>query len=455
MRLAQGLAELKTNGFLRSVTVLVGGTVAAHAITALALPVVTRLYTPADFSMLAVFTGLLAILSVVACLRFDVAVPMPQDDGDAVNVLALAIACTAIVSAVVALAVLSAPARLAAWLNQPDLEPYLWLLPVGVLLAGTYSALQCWFVRRKGFGSIARTRVAQSFAAATTQVGFGWLAWAPLGLLLGPTLNSGAGSAGLGYRLVQSERPLLGAIAWRRMRAMFRAYDQYPKYSTLEALSNSAGIQLPIIMIAALSVGPEAGYLILAMQVMQMPMALIGTAIGQVYLSRAPVEYRAGRLGDFTTDILGGLVKTGVGPILFVGIVSPALFALVFGEDWARAGLLVAWMTPWFIFQFLATPVSMALHVSGRQRAAFGLQLAGLVVRVSAVFGASLVALGAISEAYALSGFAFYLVYLVTVVRVVGARFLDVAGRVRSALAVLTAWLAASCVVVIVAAWLR
>ena len=62
------------NTFIRAVAVLVGGSAIAHGITAVALPVLTRLYTPADFSVLAVFSGILSVVSVAACLRFDIAV---------------------------------------------------------------------------------------------------------------------------------------------------------------------------------------------------------------------------------------------------------------------------------------------------------------------------------------------------------------------------------------------
>lgn len=442
MRLAQSLSDAWTSGFVRAVSVLVGGTVVAHGISALILPIVTRLYTPHEFSMLAVFSSLAAIISVSSCLRFDVAVALPEDDGDAANVLALAITCAALISAVLAILVLGAPGSVATWLNQPDLAPYLWLLPLGVLFASSHSALQFWFVRRKAFHSIARTRIVQSSIAGGTQVGSGSAGLGPLGLIAGLVLNHGAGCIGLGYRLVSLERQLLGSISWNRIRGMFGAYAMFPKFSTFEALSNSAGIQLPIIMIAALAVGPEAGYLLLAMQVMQIPTALIGTAIGQVYISRAPDEFRAGRLGDFTADVFGGLVKSGVGPLIFVGIASPSVFAILFGIEWGRAGNLVSWMTPWFVMQFLAVPISMALHVTGRQRTALVLQLLGLAFRVTTVFGASKLAVGAISEVYALSGFVFYLLYLVVVLRVTCARGTEIAGRIGDSIPMVAAWTA-------------
>lgn len=404
-----------SKSFIRSVGVLVGGTALAHGITALSLPVLSRLYSPADFSALAVFTSLLSIISVTACLRFDVAVTIPHRDTDAANLFALALGCALVVSLLVAVPVLLVPERIAGWLNQATLRSYLWLLPVGVLLAASYSALQGWLVRKKDFGLIARSRVAQSAAAAGTQVSMGMAGVGTFGLLLGYVLNAGAACIVLGYRVIAIERESLRAITWLGMRAMAVEYRRFPKYSTWEALSNSAAIQWPIIMIAAMAVGPEAGYLSMAMYVMQAPMALFGTAIGQVYLSRAPEEHRSGNLGDFTAEVFGGLLKTGIGPLLFVGIVSPVVFPFVFGAEWRRAGDLVAWMTPWFVMQFIASPISMVLHIMGRQGIALTLQLLGLLIRVSSIWIAAVINNDYVSEAYALSGFLIYMIYCIVV----------------------------------------
>jgi O-antigen/teichoic acid export membrane protein len=291
-----------------------------------------------------------------------------------------------------------------------------------VLLGACYSALQSWFVRKKQFSLIARSRVGQSVGGAGTQVGLGFGGVAPLGLFVGSIMNTSVACIVLGYNLLRAESRLLKTISWLRMKVMAVSYHRFPKYSSLEALSNCAALQVPIVMIAAMPVGPEAGYLTMAMYVMQAPMALVGTAIGQVYLSRAAGEYRADKLGDFTADIFAGLLKVGVGPLLFAGIVSPVAFVIVFVEAWIRAGQLVVWMTPWFIMQFIASSISMALHVSGNQRTALSLQIFGLIIRVTAVWVAETVALNWVSEAYAISGFVFYSVYLVVVLRAVSVR---------------------------------
>ena len=441
-------------GFLRAVLVLVGGTAFAHAITALALPILTRLYSPADFSTLAVFSSLLSIVAVAACFRFDIAIPMPGRDSEAFNLLALAIGCAIAVSMVAGTLALLAPSWLVEIMGRRDLQPYLWLLPFGILMTGMYSALQNWFVRERGFSLIARSRVAQSAASAGMQIGMAGFGAGTIGLVFGYLLNTGSACLILGFRLLRQE------LFWQNVEGLtssslkqaWRDYNRFPKYSTWEALANSAAIQVPVIMIAAFAVGSEAGYLLLAMSIIQAPMALFGTAIGQVYLSRAPEEYREGRLGSFTADILGGLMKAGVGPLLAVGILSPLAFETVFGQGWGRAGWLVAWMTPWFIMQFLATPVSMAIHVTGHQRAVFVLQVFGLILRVSSVLVAAQFSDAPVSEAYALSGALFYFIYLWLVLWCAKCRWNGLLKRSSSGICVVGVWLGVA--VLLVMAWI-
>jgi len=417
--------------------VLVSGTALAHGLSAAALPVLSRLYTPSDFGLLAVFASVLSVVAVASGLRYELAVPLPEQDEDAVHLLAVAIGCALGLSSLLALPALLAPAWIAKQLGQPALASYMWLLPLGVFLAGAYSALQLWFVRQKGFTLIARTRIAQSAFSVGTQVGLGlWAAIGPLGLLLGYVLNTGIACLSLGVQVIRAAP----RISWNRMLALAAEYRRFPKYSTIEALANSASIQFPIIMIAALAAPAEAGYLMMAMSVMQAPMSLIGTSISQVYLSRAPSEYREGRLGDFTVEVLSTLFKAGIGPLMAAGILAPLLFGLVFGANWQRAGWLVVWMTPWFMLQFLAVPVSMALHVTGHQRAALKLQVAGLVLRVALVWVMAKWQEGLISEAYAASGAMFYLVYLIVILTAVRASGRNVWIGIRSGLVAGAVW---------------
>lgn len=443
MSLRQRLARLFSGGFARAVGVLVGGTALGNAITAAAMPALTRLYTPAEFGLLAVFSSLVGIASVAACLRYEIAITMPESESVAAHLVAVSAAAALVVGAVLAAVAAAAAAPIAQRLGQPLLAPLLWLVPLYTLLAGLFAALQYWALRQRRFGSLARTRVTQAAAASGTQIAAGLAGLGALGLLLGPVVNVAAGVLGTLLPALRHDRRVLAAVDAATMRQVARSHARFPLYSTPEALANSASIQLPVMLIAALGSSAEAGHLMLAMFVVQAPMSLLGNAVSQVYLARAPAESREGTLGRFTAEVIGGLLRTGVGPLLALGIVAPFVFAPVFGPAWERAGVVVSWLTPWFVAHLLTAPVSMALHVHGRQRQALALQLGGLALRVGSVLVAAYALEGGLSEAYALSGLLFYAVYLFVVARVAGCRGAELARALRAALRPCALWSAA------------
>lgn len=440
--LSAKLRSLKSSALLGSIGLLVGGTALAQACGVLVLPLITRLYTPDDFTTLAVFASTLSIVSVAACLRLEIALPIPEDDHEAANLLALALCACTLVAVITGTITWIFPVEFTELIGQPALRNYLWLLPIGIWMAGAYAALQFWATRKRRFATIAKTRMTQALGGACTQVLLGWAAFAPFGLLLGQVVSSGAGLFGLARHALRADRLVFRSVTLSGMQRVLKKYDRFPKYSTVEAVSNNAGIQLPIIMIAALSIGPEAGYLMLSMRAMALPMGLIGGAVSQVYLSRAPQEMRAKQLDKFTLQIIEGLAKSGIGPLLFVGIVSPLVFPLVFGKSWQRAGDFVAWMTPWFVMQFLSSPISMVLHVTGNQRAALNLQIFGLVLRASAVGISSALIPSRIVEAYSISGFVFYALYFCVVVRISGIDLRKAIPAVFSSSSMIALWVA-------------
>ncbi|MEW6318334.1 MAG: oligosaccharide flippase family protein, partial [Pseudomonadota bacterium] len=432
---------LRRGGFAQAVTVLVGGTALGHAITAAGMPILTRLYSPAEFGLLAAFSAILMTVSVAVCLRYEVAIAMPEDDQEAENLFVLAALVAVGTSAVSAVLIWFGSDLVSRLSGQPLVGPFLWLLPLCLCYAGVFAALQYWLIRRRQFTSLASARVIQSGSATGVQIGLGAAGFGPIGLILGPLLNSATGCLALLSRVRRDGPSLTASVSWQGIRDAAWRHRNYPMYSATEALANSASIQLPVLLIAVLGSTVEAGHLMLAMFVVQAPMALLGTAVSQVYLSRAPEELRSGNLARFTIGVLAALLRTGGGPLLALGIVAPFVFAPVFGDEWRRAGVVVAWLTPWFVLHFLTAPVSIALHVCGRQRAALVLQIGGLMIRVGAVITASTWIGNLRTEAYALSGLAFYALYLVVVLRVVGCTLSDLRQLVEPALRPCALWI--------------
>lgn len=438
------LTDIFKNRFVRSVSVLAGATAFAQLLMLLALPVLTRLYTPEEFGLLAIFSALLGMISVVASLRYQVAIPLPKTDSLAVNILGVALVAVAGITVLTVIAVILFGDDLVVLIDSPELSTYMWLLPIGVAVIGAYNIFQFWTTRKNAFKRISITRIEQAVGGVGTQLGLGVAGFGVGGLIIGQLISQGSGFFGLARRAIKDDGHMLKQINLRRMTIAASAYRRYPKFSVFEALANSASVQLPLIIIAGFVGSEELGLLMLAMRTIQAPMSLVGRAVSQVYYVRAVDEYRQGELAGLTTKIMGGLAKVGIGPLLFAALVSPSLFGIIFGETWQRAGVLLAWMTPWFVLQFMTSPVSMALHVTSHQRLALGLQVFGFFLRMATVVIAGSLINGGVSEWYAASGAVFYLLYFIVVSNVVGLHADDLGHQLWSAVPYVLAWVVAA-----------
>ena len=413
------IRRLFSNRFVGDTAKLVSGTIGGRIILLLALPVATRLYEPEDFKLLAIVMALVSLVSVVACLRLEIAIPLAENDGDAANLLVMSLISAFVISASILLLTWISTENIANWIGSPEISPYLWLVALGIFLIASYSALQGWIVRAQEFGIIARTRVSQALAGATTMLGLGWFGLVPVGLLLGNILSYGAGGMSLAKHIWTRHSGKILLVDKRSMRETLRRYSRYPVFSVPEALLNVAGMQIPILIIAAHS-GADAGQLFLATQLMSAPISLVGSAVGQVYSSQAAAEYNQGNLLPFTKSIMKRLLLLGLGPMVGAAVLGPLLTPLVFGSDWQRAGEIVSLVAPWMLLQLVVSPVSIGLNVVSRQDIAMALQFSGLVLNLCAVVVALMINGRWLVEALALSGAIFYALYGWVVLRAVG-----------------------------------
>lgn len=373
-------------GFLKAVSVLVGGTAFAQLLTIISLPIITRLYTPEQFSVFAIYTSMLSILSVVCCLRFEIAIPIPESKQEAITLSVLSIISNIIFFILLCCVIFFFSNPLLELLGKSEIAAYIWWLPIGVFLTGLFTTFQYWATRQKQYNIIAKTSVVQSGFGSITQIVSGLLGYGVLGLIFGQVVKSSAGMMKLAKNFYQDCSQSIKKENFSNLKSVFKKNIQFPKYSVWDALANTASIQLPIIIIALLSTGSDAGFLMLAMQLLAIPMTFIGRAVSQVYLAEAPAKVESGEIGEFTVKVLENLLLVGVNILITIGILSPLLVKYIFGQKWASMGIVISWMIPWFIFQLISSPISMIMHIVNKQKLLLLLTLSGLFLKTIALY---------------------------------------------------------------------
>ncbi|GGI96898.1 lipopolysaccharide biosynthesis protein [Halopseudomonas pertucinogena] len=367
--------------FVRGVSVLVGGTTIAQLLMVVISPLLTRIYSPEDFGMLAIYAALLSIAAVISGMRYELAIPLPESAQEAVSVLVLTIICVLGTTAVSAVAVWLASDLMADIMGVPQLASLLWLLPLGILLQGMFKVFNYWAIREKQYPDIARAKIFQSVVMLLVQV-LGYKAGG-VSLLAGHAIGQGFGSAKLARSALR--RPEFKRWRWKEVRLAAVRYRKFPLFSTWEGFFNTTGSQLPPLFFAALFGAGAAGIYALAHRVIATPISILGQAVANVFFSSAAEAHREGKLGALVHSIHYKLAQIAMPPAVALMITAPEVFSVIFGEQWREAGHVARWMTPWLYLVFITSPLSTLFAVMEKQQHGMLFQVVMLISRMAAI----------------------------------------------------------------------
>ncbi len=356
--------------FARRLATLSGGTVLGQAVLVACSPLLTRLYTPAEFGVLAVFIAASSMLLNVMTLRYEYAIPSCRTDDEAAGMVALCAMVTLLVSAALALTLPLVQDSLVDYLAMPDLRGLLWLLPAMMLVWGLTLPLGGWSIRngtfrRNAVGNFAQF-ASQGIAPLALGVAFGGSGSLVLGYAMGPL-------ARLAGFLVAPPRP--SSLRWRRIEfarlcGLARRFWRYPVFSGSSALLQNASQMLPSILIAILYGPAAAGIFGLAQRIMGLPLRMLADAASSVFLAEiARADRRVTHQLFIRTSTT--FLCVGVAGMLPVMLFGPQLFALVFGESWRATGEITQILVPLYLARFVVTPVSQILNVYRQQHMHF------------------------------------------------------------------------------------
>jgi O-antigen/teichoic acid export membrane protein len=380
----------------RSIIQVAGGTAVAQLIAIAASPLLTRLYSPTDFGVYAAATTIVSLALVVSSLRYSTAIPIPADDETAAQLIALAVICVLVTTASLGLGLGLFGGTVAAALGAPALAPVLWIVVVATLGGGLYEVANRWAVRERAYAAVAKTSIAQAVGMAVGQIGCAVAGAGSAGLVIGDAIGRSSGTA------------WLTTVMWRRMRAAFGSvgrrgiwraavrYRRFPLFSGPGAVVNTLNVLAPTILLLVLYGPATAGMFALAQRVGLLPIRLLGASVAQVYIGELARQVAVDRTTAhvlFRATVrrlaIGGLV-----PVAGLAIAGPILFPIVFGPEWAEAGLYLTLLAPAYLALFVWNPVSGTLDMLQLQ--VYGLlpELAGLAIVTVVAFAASSAGVG-------------------------------------------------------------
>ncbi|MDZ7813107.1 MAG: oligosaccharide flippase family protein [Ideonella sp.] len=354
-----------------SLTLLAGGA-AAQALPLLLGPLLTRLFSPVEFGIYHLFAAVAANLAVVACARFEFALPLAQDEAEA---QALRVLCLRLL---MACAVLSGLGALGWW--WAGAGHWVAWLPLAVAVAGALSLATLWATRAQRFAALATARVLQYGGAALAQVAAGWAGWGVQGLVAAPI--AAALLATLCLRLPMGWSWPVGGPSWRMLA---RKFSDFPLLNTPHAFAGALQDTVALGLVAA-TLGPAAaGFWGLTLRYLKAPASLVGGAVSQALypkLAAAGDSRQARAALRQVMLLLGGL---GLGLTALLMLAAPWGFEAALGAPWRPAGELAQALAPYIGLHFVASPLGVVTMAWGGQAWALKLALVGQALFTAAL----------------------------------------------------------------------
>jgi O-antigen/teichoic acid export membrane protein len=418
--LLRRLLTLRHSRFLRSAATLSSGQFAATAIGFGFAPILSRLYSPADYGLLATYMSVAVILSALANLQMARALVAEADEERARALLALSLLLAFGFSGLTLAGVLAL--GLSGFGGIERLGFWLFLLPATVLASGSGGALMGWANRQHRYRLMSGYQLVNVLASSGGALLLAWAGAGARGLMIGYFLGQFLSLlwVWVGNRDVL---PTLRRVGWSRMREAGGAHRNYALWTTPTSIIEQVSQASPILVLSLWgNMLTIVGHYNRARGLLMLPVGILGGAIGQVFFRRAAQDMaRDGHCRPLFWRLVAGMTAISVPSFAVLALIAPQLFVFILGPQWEEAGHIARILAPVMALQLVVMPASKVMWLYQRQRLDFFLSILFAVTTTLSV--ASVAFLGFAPE-IAIDVFAgvqilLYLVYLVASILIV------------------------------------
>ena len=251
----------------------------------------TRLYSPDEFGLFANFLGILSILLVFYTGKFDLAVILPKQDNEAINIAFLSfflIVCSTLITLIFFLLL---GEKVVSVLNIPELSNWIWLLPFAGFFSSTYVVINEWYIRKDNFTGLSKNKIVNTSGITTVSLLFGFIKL-NVGLILGQIIGQFLSiffALKIGFK---NDYKRLKFITISKMKYFAKKYIDFAKLIIPGQFINTIAGQAPVFVITAQFGLVPVGLLAFSDRILGVPMNFIGNSVRDVFKQRASIDYK-------------------------------------------------------------------------------------------------------------------------------------------------------------------
>lgn len=365
--------------FSRNVFTLMTGTTLSQAIPIAISPILTRIYSPEEFGIFALYMAFISIGAAIVTGKYEMAVLLPKKNENAKYLIVISIFFTLVFSILFYIIYFSFFKQINNILNIDNCFNYFYLVPVGIFLFAFYNILLQWMNRQKEYKLMTKNRFIQASSIGIFQLLIGFFKNLSLGLILADIIGRLIAII-LIFRSVFLKIKI-NNFSLKKTIYLIKRYKKFPKLEMPATVLNISSFQIPYIFIPILFSSITAGYYFLVFRVLMMPIGLIGNAILEVFKNRAIEDFnKYNSCRDIYKKIFILLLGIGIIPTFIIIIFGQELFAFIFGESWREAGIYAQILAPLALLRLISAPLSFIFFIREKLELDLSIQFLFLVL---------------------------------------------------------------------------
>jgi len=382
-----------SSSYRTQVAKLASGNVIAAVIPFLFQPLIARLYSATDYSILGWYMSFVSILSVFATGKYELAIILPESDKEAKNITFISLSLTAIFSLLVIILSILFFDFIANYIGTKEFT-WIFLIGPGVLFYCSYQAFFYLANRYSLYNSMSISKVNQNAVMIILQLLFGVLSIGGIGLVFGRIFGYLVSALVLGWFVFKYSPTIKNEINWRSVSELSKTYKNFPKHLILSNLMSAIYTQLPFLYIAKRFNSDTAGQFSFAMQMITVPGIILANAIGDVFRQKASELFKnTGRFDILFLKTLKNCLLFSIVPFLILILFSVPIFKVVFGESWTLAGKFASVLSIMTFIGFFVTPVDKSAIITNKTNFEFWYHVSRFLANFLIIIVASLLSL--------------------------------------------------------------
>lgn len=371
--------------YFRNFLTMLSGNTLSQLIPFIIAPILSRLFSPEEFAVLANFLAIVGVIGIISTGRLELAVPIPIEHKKAQEIVYSGFIIT-LGLGIISILIPVFAYQIGALYNDKQLPEYLWLVPFSIISFGLLGLTNNWNLRQERFHLISIGKITQSIINNGLAAILGYIGWGVNGLIIAWLLSQYVNILVLLFGV--NRKVNYKDFGVLTLKNTLREYKDFPLINSLHAFTDIFVTQFLLYWLISSYFGfLELGLFAMMNKYVKAPIVLISSSVSQLFYVEAG---KAINSGQSLFSILKKTVRTsiifGIPFIVVLLFFGPIIFKLYLGDKWEIAGAYARCISPMLLLYFILSPISGLPILLNKQKNAFVISLIGYTFTILAIF---------------------------------------------------------------------